>query len=128
MLPKIRTEFSEPLRSSMSRLLVLQRTSWVGVLAVCLTTVSMVGCGNHSSPFVVVTPGTSQIRAGNTQQFTAEVVGLGETVEVSGPPVVPSRPQGGAGENRQALPAKGNGAPGGSVSNGEVIWSVNGVA
>src|ERR1700685_3294811 len=124
MLPKIRNRnFVNCLRYSMSRLFVLQRTSWIGLLAVCLTAVSMVGCGNHSSPFVVVTPGTSQIRAGNTQQFTAEVVGLGETVDVSGPPVVPSRPQGGTGENRQALPAKGNSAPGGSVSNGEVIWS-----
>ena len=112
----------------MNRLLVVRRTSWVELLAVCLSVMSMVGCGNHSSPFVVVTPGTSQIRAGNTQQFTAEVVGLGETVDVSGPPVVPSRPQGGEGENRQALPAKGGNSAPGSVSDGEVIWSVNGVA
>lgn len=95
----------------MIRSLVQQRASFLGVLVICLGTLLMAGCGglfgDQSSQPVVITPAQAQVRAGDTQQFTAQVSGAQAAGAISATP----RPQ-------------PNTAAG---SSGQVTWSVNGV-
>jgi len=71
----------------MTRSLVHQRASSLGALAICLGTFWLAGCGvlqgDHSSPAVVVTPAQAQVRAGDTQLFTAQVGSAGSGAQVT---------------------------------------------
>ena len=129
----------------MSGSCVLRRASRLGVLALCLSTAGMVGCGvseggggEHSQPGVVVAPAQALIRAGDTQQFDATVTGIA-------PPGVIYRSTAAPGAQRSAAPmspeqpnareaGSGNRGVSHSVtrdvteSGGPVGWSVNGIA
>src|SRR6266849_3527903 len=124
----------------MIRSLVQQRASSLRFLALCLGTLSMVGCGvlggDQSHPAVAVTPAQAQVRAGNTQQFTATVTGVAQ------PSAAPSNLPGPHGpaprtisddqsmqvqrpiQHSQATSQATTNVP----SSSEVTWSVNGVA
>lgn len=116
----------------MIRSLVQKRASSFDILALCLSMVLMVGCGglqgDHSSPAVVVTPAQAQVRAGDTQQFTAQVTGA---VAQAGAIVLPPTPRGPLPranvEEQNAQVPRPETNPAGSNS-GQVTWSVNGVA
>jgi uncharacterized protein (DUF1800 family) len=101
----------------------------VGVLLVCFSSFWMAGCGGHSTHAVIVSPATSQVRAGNTLQFTVEVIGLGEAGVSAVQPVAPSIPGGLQDAKAQVRAAKASGVTSGSSSSAgsEVTWSVNGV-
>src|SRR5271167_3425653 len=82
-----------------SRFFARQRASSLGVVALCLATLGMAGCGllqgDRSDSAVIVTPAEASVRAGDTQQFTAQVNGTAsqaETIPVaSGSPTPPPR-------------------------------------
>ncbi len=106
-----------------------QRASSFGVLAICLATLGMAGCGllqgDRSSPAVVVTPEEASVRAGDTQQFTAQVNGAAsqaDTIPAAGSPAPPSR------KVDTVDPQMRRPEPNAAVSSGQVTWSVNGVA
>jgi uncharacterized protein (DUF1800 family) len=113
----------------MIRSLVQKRASSLAVLALFLSALFMVGCGglwgDHSNPAVVVSPAQAQVRAGDTQQFTAQVAGAapaGATLAPAGS----GQPTRRAVEE-QAVPPQRLGAAGTSGNSGQVTWSVNGV-
>ncbi len=115
----------------MIRSFVQRRASSLGVLAICLGMMSLAGCGvlqgDHSGPAVAVTPAQAQIRAGDTQQFTAQVSGstqAGATVAPSTPPG--PRPRATVEEQSAQMRRTETNTAGGN--SGQVTWSVNGVA
>lgn len=79
----------------MIRSVVQRRASSLGVLALCLSTLGMSGCGglwgDQSTQPVVVTPAHAQVRAGSTQQFTAEVTGA-TSAAAEAPPAASPQP------------------------------------
>ncbi len=79
----------------MIRSVVQRRASSLGVLALCFGTLGMAGCGvlsgDQSTPPVVVTPARAQVRAGSSQQFTAQVNGAVAAAEEA-VPAFPSQP------------------------------------
>jgi uncharacterized protein (DUF1800 family) len=110
----------------MIRSLVQQRASSLGFLLICLGTLLMAGCGiqaDHSSTPVVITPAQAQVRAGDTQQFTAQVNGAAQTGATAGTPPTQHSPHVDA-ENAQMRPHPNTAAG----KNSQVSWSVNGVA
>ena len=112
----------------MIRSFLQQRASWISVLVLGFSSLWTAGCGDHSSPTITISPATSQVRAGDTLQFTADVIGLGEETGVT--PRAPVAIPGPRSVNAQILHAKPNSGTGSSNPSGssEVNWSVNGVA
>jgi uncharacterized protein (DUF1800 family) len=108
----------------MIRSFVQKRSSSLGVLLLCFSAMWMTGCGNQSGPAVVVTPAQAQVRAGDTQQFTAEVTGLAGTGAVPGALSAPHSGPAIENENVRILQPKANTAAGNSGS-AQVTWSVN---
>src|SRR5271166_1746936 len=103
----------------------VQQRGWsLGVLAICFGTFVMAGCGVQA-PKVVVSPAQAQVRAGDTQQFTAQETGVAEPSVASGtsPATLPHQL---AQDNTQAQRTQTNTAA--TVTNSNpVTWSVNGV-
>ena len=104
---------------------VQQRAASLGLVAICFGTLLMAGCGLQADhPSVVVTPAQVQVRAGDTQQFTAQVSGVVEAGAVSG--TSPARlPNQLVEDNAQIQRPHSNTVV---VSSAAVTWSVNGVA
>jgi uncharacterized protein (DUF1800 family) len=111
----------------MIRAYLQKRAAWVGVVVIGFSNLWMTGCGDHSSPTITVSPATSQVRAGDTLQFTADIIGLENPAVIAGAPVAPSNPR--RVEDRIAQMPHGNPNSGaaGNNSSGSVTWSVNGV-
>ena len=117
----------------MIRSVVQRRASSLAVLAVCLGTLAMSGCGvlfgDQPTPPVVVTPARAEVRAGSTQQFTAEVNGAlpASAAAVTGPaiPVQPAHLEL-VSDARQMSAAATTSATTGSAA--QVTWFVNDVA
>jgi len=112
----------------MIRSYLQKRASLVGVAVIGFSTLWIAGCGDHSSPTIAVSPATSQVRAGDTLQFTADVIGLENPGVISGTPGVPSNPR--RVEDLPQIPHvnPNRGAVGNNSSrSSEVTWSVNGV-
>jgi uncharacterized protein (DUF1800 family) len=89
----------------------------------------MTGCGvlqgDHSNPPVVVTPAQAQVRAGDTQQFTAQVAGAAHQVGAGTPSAPSGRPPRTSAEpSPEIRRAAANTVSG---TSGQVTWSVNGV-
>ena len=106
---------------------VQRRVSCPGLLSLCLSTLLLAGCGglqgDHSVAPVVVSPAQAQLRAGDTQQFTAQVTGAGQPTRQNGGTYSPSglRPQMIA-EDVRRVPLQNDGI------SSQVTWLVNGVA
>ena len=121
----------------MIRSLVQQRASAVRVLALCLGTLSMVGCGvlggDQSRPAVAVVPAQARVRAGDTQQFTATVTGVAQSSATPSNlpgPHGPTPRKASDDQNMQVLRMPHSQTTGTvpGTSGVEVTWSVNGVA
>jgi uncharacterized protein (DUF1800 family) len=111
-----------------------RRAFCLTVLALCFGVLSMVGCGglqgDHAIAPVVVTPAQVQVRAGDTQQFSAQVTTTAaQAAPVPSPIAAPATRQGQgmiADEKILAVPQVKN--TGSDTGSGQVTWSVNGVA
>src|SRR5450755_4102214 len=107
---------------------VQRRGSCLGLLAFCFGALFMTGCGglqgDHAVAPVLVSPAQAQVRAGDAQQFTAQVTGAGQQTGQIGEPPSPSgsRPRMLEPEvqERWFSQQKAEG------TTGQVTWSVNG--
>lgn len=92
---------------------------------------TLAGCGvlggDHSSPPVIVTPAQAQVRAGDTQQFTAQVAGAAPASVVVAAPTPPGPRLRPIAEEQNAQMPRLQTNPAAGTS-GQVTWSVNGVA
>jgi len=109
----------------MIRKTVQQQASSLRILALCLATLWMSGCGvlGDNSSRMTVTPASASIRAGATQQFTAQGMGSGSQ-QPGAPSSGPERP---GGPHVEAVSMKQSQMQT-QTGSSSVTWSVNGVA
>jgi uncharacterized protein (DUF1800 family) len=114
----------------MIRSFVQRRASSLDILAISLAMMSLAGCGaldgDRSRPAVVVTPAKAQVRAGDTQQFTAQVAAVAPAGAVVAPPTLPGPRFRIIAEQQSAQMLRPEIYTAGGTSN-QVTWSVNGV-
>ena len=113
----------------MIRFLVPKRVAPLRALLLALSTLVMAGCGalsgDSSGPAVVVTPAQTQLRSGETQQFTATVNGITQSsVQAAALPAVHLMRAGNQKESFRTPRANLAGNTGTTI---QLTWAVNDV-
>src|SRR5664279_1695752 len=113
----------------MIRFLVPKRVSPLSVLVLAFAALAMTGCGallgDSSGPAVVIAPAQASVRAGATQQFTAQVNGVAQSSAQAASLSLPHQSGTGVGKESSRTPRPG--VTNTTVTPTQLTWAVNDV-